>query len=178
MSAHESYSCTKCGKTTFPTFVLSMRGKLVAQCANQECLFEDASLGPADFNRGVASMTEEGAAPTQGWAGKRAIVVDTQASQQAAPSAPRPPPIAVQSGPVVRASQAPTDVIGMIEERAMWLSSEEARLSGVIAQARAQQAGVRAEGKSLQRMLRAAHRVVTAETFPAQQVALRIVGDR
>jgi hypothetical protein len=173
MTAREAYTCPNCAKTAFPTFVLSDKtAKLVAQCANDECLHIDQSLGPSDFSRGVASFSESESGP--GWAGKRQVVVDLKVpSPPVARSAPVIP--APQPSPHVAAPAPPTDVIGMIEERAMWLAAEEARLAGVIAKAQAEAAGVRAEAKRLTRMLRAAHRESVAERLQTQQVALRIV---
>jgi hypothetical protein len=173
MSAREAYTCPNCARTAFPTFVLSDKtAKLVAQCANDECLHIDQSLGPSDFSKGVASFSESESGP--GWAGKRQVVVDVKGTALGPVTSPHPSQ--AQPAPRVPAPPSPpTDVIGMIEERAMWLAAEEARLAGVIAKAQAEAAGVRAEAKRLTRMLRAAHRDNAADRVQMQQVALRIV---
>ena len=164
-----NFTCPNCSKTSFPAFVLNdTTGKLVAQCTNGECLFTDNRLGPNDFNQGIAAMPVDGSNGAAGWASKQQVLVTTETER--APAAhlrpfgapPIVPPLA--SGPLapapyrVAAPAEPTDVITMIEQRSLWLGSEEARLEGELAATQSRLAGIRAESKRLTKMLKAAQR--------------------
>ena len=158
----DALSCPKCDRVAFPQFVMANSGKLVARCSNPDCVYEDHSLGPSNFNRGVAVVAD-------GNGVRQVIPVTTSAppepprqmSLQPMPQLAQPAPAAapvIEAPPPMRASAAPGDVIGWIEDRAAWLAAEEARLEGEIATTRAKLAGLRVERRRLDKMLRAGRR--------------------
>lgn len=145
----DSFTCPRCAATKFPGFTLGPKSTLVVECP--KCQYQDMSLGPADFSQGVACVTEDGVPSAEpGWSGKRMVAV---ADLPMGSTQPPPRPTTYAPGPTVAPMPAPRDVIGMIEERAAWLLSEEARIAGEIAESQARLAGVRAESKRLQKML-------------------------
>lgn len=188
-----TWNCPKCHKlhgTTgvddegkelrMPGFVMGDSGKIVAECT--KCQATDERVTPASFNSGVASLKDEaaaGAAP--GWGGKKQVVVQTQ---EAPPAAYQPPAMAMPQAMPVYAAQplgsslriAPPPTLDpslpiehQIEQRALYLASEEARIDGEIAALTSQRAGIRVESQKLRKMLRASHSVqAQPATSPAR----------
>lgn len=141
----DAYACTRCGLEAFPSFVLANSGKLIVECTR--CQNQDPGLGPSDFTKGLAVSKTDGAV---GWGGRQVTVTESTAART--PSVAR----TVQSTPARPvAPTAPGDVISWIEERTLWLATEEARLEGEAAGVRSQLATCRAERKRLQKMLSA-----------------------
>lgn len=57
-------TCTRCGKSAFPSFVLSNRtGKLVAQCSVGDCLATDETRGPSSFTTTISAESGTGPEP-------------------------------------------------------------------------------------------------------------------
>lgn len=142
------YDCPACGTSSFPSFVPNAKDKLVVQCV--KCRHMDETRGPAHFTVGIAAMPN-GDSSEAGWKGKTMVHVDVSSPAPQIKSAATHPPRSTEPS-------APTDVISMIERRAMWLGAEEARLDGELAGIRARIAAVRGERKKLDRMLRVARR--------------------
>lgn len=149
---------------------MSAQSRLIAECTF--CQWQNPSLGPADFSKGVASMPT-GGATGPGWSGKQMVVVDlnhaakpmpvAQSQTYQTPTAALPngytPYASLPPGPAPTVpSMAPGDVLSWIEQRAMWLAAEEARIEGEIASQKSRLAGVKAEQKRLMRMMRAGRR--------------------
>lgn len=164
----DSYRCQGCPFDGFPSFVLSNSGQMIVECP--KCQRQDPGLHPSDFNKGVAAMhTDTSAGP--GWGGKSAVVVQQNSAPAVSPppmqrpqyAAPLPAPVAPAAPP----ARAPGDVLAWIEDRSAWLAAEEARLEGQIATERATLAGVRAERRRLEKMLRAGR-----ERTPREDVSL------
>lgn len=161
------FVCQACGVKEFPSFVMNAKSKLIAECTR--CQWQDPSRGPSDFGKGLAAMPSGAGATSPGWGGKNVVVVDLNPARPD----PRQAPTAVSHTPVVAPGYAPYaalgpapavpaitpgDVLSWIEQRAMWLAAEEARIEGDIAAQRARLAGVKAEQKRLMRMMRAGRR--------------------
>lgn len=106
-----TFECPGCGWHGHPSFDLTKSGKLAAKCGGKDCDYTDPTLGPADFNEGLA-VTRDGRTMVQ----------------------PAPRPLPAADAPKPRHAPppvAPVDVIGQIRARRDYLASEIARLEGL-----------------------------------------------
>lgn len=88
---------------------------------------------------------------------------------------------APKTAPIVRIQRPtysePVDPVRLVEDRLMFLTSEEARLEGVRADTAARLAGVRTETKKLKRMLAAANRKTHEEVPGVRSIVRDLVSD-
>jgi hypothetical protein len=145
------YECPSCDAKLFPSFTLSPRNKIVAECS--KCQHQDPSLTPADFSQGIAAVQGDGPGDASGvgWAGKRQVSVDVGRPVSTIPQMPAAAPTYASGSAVPHhypSVTEPMDVISTIKVRRDWLEAEVARLEGY-----------RLEMRKLDRMLAAARRV-------------------
>ena len=171
----KEYTCPACGKTAFPGFIPNDKYKLVVQCANIDCNRVDGSLGPSDFSQGIAVMPTETSQKTEGrWTAVRSHTVAPGANILDLPTRAQAPVVIIdrsisQTPFSPPSAHAPGDVLSWIEDRALWLAAEEARIAGAIAELQSKRAGVLAEKKQLDKMLKSARR--EPRVTPVEQAA-------
>lgn len=137
-----SWSCPRCGDTTYPGFVMNDAAKMQAQC--HKCGAVDPMTTPQTMNVGIAAVSEgENLGP--GWAGKRQEIVTPGLSMHEPVAAPVIRKPSVISSPVISRT-------ANVTERIAALAAEESQLERTIAESRARLAGVRAERKTLARL--------------------------
>jgi hypothetical protein len=147
--------CGSCNVTAWPQMSLNAAGKIAPACPS--CGHEHPNMELADFQVGKPVDGERKALPEV-------------SIQRAAPATAKPAPTATSAPNPTQTF----DVIGAVRDRLTFLGSEEARLDGVMADARARLAGIRVEAKKLRRMIGAADRVVSVSE---SGISLRAPGD-
>ena len=142
-----SWSCPRCESTVFPGFVMDDKMRMQAVC--HACGSTDPTTTAADLNVGLAAVeaTDDNANP--GWGSKKQQVVAAGARAAIANGT-----VSVEM-PRLGVGQLTKQSIRNVPigDRVTDLIAEEARLEGEIAEARARLAGVRAERRTLVKLM-------------------------
>ena len=91
-------TCTRCGKSAFPSFVLSNKtGKLIAQCSQIDCLAIDETRSPSDFTTVITAEQGAGADPVLTVTPPSPKPIPFEVHPFAVAAAQRPAPVTAQA---------------------------------------------------------------------------------
>lgn len=152
----------ECGTVAWPQMTLNSKGKIAPACP--KCGLEHLDVSVEDFQAGKPVDADRKALPDVAIApaGPRQAVLDANPHLHLHHSSPshHPKPLHATYGPQPDGPWQTFDPIAACRDRLTFLTGEDARFEGVIADARARLAGIRVEAKKLSKMLSAAARVI------------------